>query len=63
MPRPPRIQFPNANHHIVTGGDGRRKLFHDHGYYGRFTKGLQHEVQRNGWIVLAYCWMPITFTP
>ncbi len=58
MPRPPRIQFAGANYHIVTRGDGRRPLFHDAGHYERFTKGLQDEVQRCGWIVLAYCWMP-----
>lgn len=58
MPRPPRIQFPGANYHIVTRGDGRRKLFHDAGHYERFTKGLQDEVQRSGWSVLAFCWMP-----
>jgi putative transposase len=58
MPRPPRIQFAGANYHIVTRGDGRRKLFHDTGHYERFTKGLEDEVQRCGWIVLAYCWMP-----
>ena len=58
MPRPPRIQFPGANYHIVTRGDGRQKLFHDQGHYERFTKGIEEEVQRCGWIVLAYCWMP-----
>jgi len=58
MPRPPRIQFPGANYHIVTRGDGRRKLFHDSRHYERFTDGLRDEVQRSGWIVLAYCWMP-----
>ncbi len=58
MPRPPRIQFPGANYHVVTRGDGRRKLFHDQGHYDRFTQGLHDEVQRSGWVVLAYCWMP-----
>ncbi len=58
MPRPPRIQFAGANYHIVTRGDGRRPLFHDDGHYERFTAGLQQEVDRSGWVVLAYCWMP-----
>jgi len=58
MLRPPRIQFAGANYHIITRGDGRRPMFHDNGHYERFTKGLQDEVQRSGWIVLAYCWMP-----
>ncbi|TWU23010.1 Transposase IS200 like protein [Novipirellula galeiformis] len=61
MPRPPRIQFPGANYHILTRvsrGDGRRKRFHDPRHYERFTQGLQDEVQRSGWIVLTYCLMP-----
>ena len=58
MPRPPRIQFADANYHIVTRGDGRRPLFHDTGHYERFTEGLRQEVERSGWIVLAFCWMP-----
>ncbi|MCH7726785.1 MAG: transposase [Planctomycetes bacterium] len=58
MPRLPRIEFPGANYHVVTRGDGRRGLFHDPGHYERFTKGLEEQVQRCDWIVLAYCWMP-----
>ena len=38
--------------------DGRRTLFHDDGHYERFTRGLAEEVDRIGWIVIAYCWMP-----
>ena len=41
MPRPPGIPFAGANYHIVTRGDGRHKLLHDDGHYGRFTDGLQ----------------------
>lgn len=58
MPRAPRIQFAGARYHIITRGDGRRALFHDQRHYERFTAGLSQEVQRSGWIVLAYCWMP-----
>jgi len=46
MPRKPRVQFPNAIHHIVTRGDGKQKLFHDAGHYQRFTEGLEAEVLR-----------------
>lgn len=28
------------------------------GHYQRFTRGLVEEVDRSGWIVIAYCWMP-----
>ena len=58
MPRLPRLQYENAIYHLITRGDGRRKLFHDEGHYERFTKGLVDEVDRSGWIVIAYCWMP-----
>ena len=58
MPRLPRLQYSGAIYHIVTRGDGRRKLFHDQGHYDRFTRGLREEVDRSGWIVIAYCWMP-----
>jgi len=54
MARLHRIQFLGANYHVVARGDGRRRLFHDFGHYQRFTRGLQEEVQRSGWIVLAY---------
>jgi hypothetical protein len=35
MPRLPRLQYENAIYHIVTRGDGRRRLFHDQGHYER----------------------------
>ena len=46
MPRPPRLQSNNAIDHIVTRGDGRRRLFHDEGHYKRFTEGLIAQVDR-----------------
>jgi len=58
MPRPPRVEFPGAIYHLITRGDGRRQLFHDDGHYQRLTRGLKEEVQRSGWQVIAYCWMP-----
>ena len=58
MPRLPRLQYENAIYHVVTRGDGRRRLFHNEGHYKRFTKGLQEQVDRCGGQVIAYCWMP-----
>lgn len=58
MARPPRLQFPGAIYHIVARGDGRKVIFHDGEHYQRLTQGLAAEVQRSGWEVLAYCWMP-----
>ncbi len=45
MPRPPRIQFPGANYHVVTRGDGKRPIFHDEGHYERLTTGLADEIE------------------
>ncbi len=58
MPRKPRIQYPNAIYHVITRGDGRREIFFDNDHYQRLTDGLADEVQRSGWIVPAFCWMP-----
>jgi REP element-mobilizing transposase RayT len=58
MARKPRVQFPDAIYHVVTRGDGRRKLFHDHRHYQRFTEGLEAEVLRSQWQIISYCWMP-----
>ena len=58
MPRLPRPQYENAIYHVVTRGDGRRRLFHDPRHYERFTEGLVHQVDRCGWRVVSYCWMP-----
>jgi putative transposase len=58
MPRFPRLQYENAIYHIVTRGDGRRWIFNDDRHYERFTEGLEAQVDRCGWRVIAYCWMP-----
>ena len=58
MARKPRIQFSGAFYHIVTRGDGRQLLLHDDRHYERFTEGLEAEVHRSNWQVIAYCWMP-----
>ena len=58
MARKPRVIFPGAIYHVVTRGDGRQLLFHDDRHYQRFTEGLEAEVLRSGWQVIAFCWMP-----
>jgi len=49
-------------YHLISRGDGRRQLFQNDGHDQRLTRGLKEEVQRSGWQVLAYCWMPKTGT-
>ena len=58
MPRPPRVEFLGAIYHLISRGDGRRRLFHDDGHYQRLMRGLKDEVQRSGWQAMASCWMP-----
>jgi REP element-mobilizing transposase RayT len=58
MPRFPRLQYENVIYHIVTRGDGRRRIFNDDRHYERFTEGLEAQVDRCEWRVTAYCWMP-----
>jgi len=58
MPRLSRLQYENAIYHVVTRGDGRRRLFQDEGHYGRFTVCLIDQVDRCGWSIIAFCWMP-----
>ena len=48
----------NQSYHIVTRGAGRREVFHDDDHDERFTRGLAEEVDRSGWMVIAYGWMP-----
>ena len=52
MSRLSRIQFPGASYHMVTRGDGRRRVFYDDGHYERFTRAVTEEVNRRGWIVM-----------
>jgi REP element-mobilizing transposase RayT len=58
MARLPRLQYEDAIYHVVTRGDGRRALFPNQEAYAKFTEGLVEQVDRCGWQVIAYCWMP-----
>lgn len=58
MVRLPRVQYEDAIYHVVARGDGRRVLFPNQGSYEKFNEGLLEQIDRCGWQVLAYCWMP-----
>jgi putative transposase len=58
MSRPLRIQYAGAIYHVMARGNGRQSIFHDDGDYQRLTDGLEKTVDRTGWEVLAYVWMP-----
>jgi hypothetical protein len=54
MARPLRVEFPNANYHVMTRGNGRQAIFHGEDDYQRLTDGLATTVGRTGWQVMAY---------
>jgi REP element-mobilizing transposase RayT len=44
MPRPPRIDFPDAVYHVTSRGNGRAKIFHSDDDRGRFLDQLAHHL-------------------
>ena len=40
MPRPPRIDFPDALYHVTSRGNGRATIFHDEADCERFLAQL-----------------------
>lgn len=58
MARPLRIQFAGAIYHVMARGNGKQRLFHADDDYQRMLHGLEKTVQRTGWEVLSFVWMP-----
>ena len=58
MARPLRIQYPGAIYHVMSRGNDRQKLFHGDDDYQRMFDGLEKTVDRTGWEVFAFVWMP-----
>jgi hypothetical protein len=58
MARPLRIQYPGAIYHVMTRGNGRQLLFREQDDYQRMLDGLERTVDRTGWGVFAFVWMP-----
>jgi len=58
MARPLRIEFSGAIYHVMARGNGRQLLFHEDRDYQRMTEGLKKTVERTGWDVFAFVWMP-----
>jgi REP element-mobilizing transposase RayT len=44
MPRPPRIDLPDAVYHVTSRGNGRAKIFHSDDDRGRFLAQLAHHL-------------------
>jgi REP element-mobilizing transposase RayT len=58
MGRPLRIEFPGAIYHVMTRGNARRRIFREEGDYQRLSEGLEETVDRFGFEVFSFVWMP-----
>ena len=58
MARPLRIEYAGAIYHVMGRGNGRQRLFHREDDYQRMLAGLEKSVERTGWEVYAFAWMP-----
>ncbi|WP_196141202.1 transposase, partial [Aliikangiella sp. G2MR2-5] len=57
MPRPTRIEYQGAFHHVMNRGRHRRAIFHDRRYFEAFLKTLEEAHQRFDAVIHAYCLM------
>ena len=57
MPRPPRIDFPDALYHVTSRGNGRAVIFHDDADCERFLAQFAHHVRLAGVVLYAYVLM------
>lgn len=58
MPRPVRIEYEGAFHHVMNRGRNRQIIFHDETYFEAFLQTLQEASKQFDAIVHAYCLMP-----
>ena len=57
MPRPPRIDFPDAVYHVTTRGNGRAEIFWSDEDRQRFLGQLSHHLQMAGVVLYAFVLM------
>ncbi len=57
MPRPQRIEYEGAFHHVMNRGRGRKTIFHGNAYNIAFIDTLQEASQRFDAVIHAYCLM------
>ncbi len=58
MPRPPRIDYKGAFHHVMNRGQDRRSIFKDDNVFGLTHHGsvsgvltkIRHEVKKGDWL-------------
>jgi len=57
MPRPPRIDFPDAVYHVTTRGNGRAEIFWSDEDRQRFLGQLSHHLKMTGVVLYAFALM------
>jgi len=57
MPRPTRIEYEGAFHHVMNRGRHQRNIFHDERYFELFLKTLEEACSEFSAIIHAYCLM------
>ncbi len=57
MPRPPRIDFPDALYHVTSRGNGRASIFFSDDDRWRFLAQLAHHLQLTAAVLYAYVLM------
>jgi len=57
MPRPARIEYENAFHHVMNRGRNHQTIFHDKAYYEAFLNTLQEANEQFDAVFHAYCLM------
>jgi putative transposase len=57
MPRPLRLEYEDAFHHVMNRGRNRQTIFHDPDYFEAFLITLKEASERYDAVIHAYCLM------
>ncbi len=57
MPRPPRLEYEGAFHHVMNRGRNQQTIFHDNRYFEEFLKCLKEAREQFDAVIHAYCLM------
>ncbi len=57
MPRPTRIEYEGAFHHVMNRGRNHENIFHDKCYFDEFLKCLKESSEQFDAVIHAYCLM------
>jgi len=57
MPRPTRIEYEGAFHHVMNRGRNHENIFHDKRYFDEFLICLKEASEQFDAVIHAYCLM------